>query len=114
MYNNYFSACFRFWVAGSSITKYQITSKIDDQWIHLALSFINPTEGIQVFKDGALVPGEVRAHYVGRSLTDGRFVLGKRYKNTNSFYSSLDLDELVFFNRKLMATEIEIIYNRQN
>ena len=92
---------------------YKLISIVHDQWIHLVLNYISPSERFQVFKDGALVPGQPTKIGYGRAPGDGRLVLGRRYPNSD-YYSSLDLDEVVFFNRKLTASEVINIYNKDN
>ena len=68
-------------------------------------------EGFQVFKDGALVSGQSSIVTFHRQPGDGRLVLGKRYTKSDDFYSSVDLDEVVFINRKLTEPEVERIHN---
>ena len=78
------------------------------------LNFIGPEERFQVFKDGVLVPGQQTKKYFSRPLGDGRLVLGKRFPHMHNFYSSIDLDELVFFNRKFTEPEVITLYNNYN
>ena len=103
-----------FWVSLSNIYMYQVTSKVDNQWVHLVLNFIGPEERFQVFRDGALVPGQQTKAYFSRPLGDGRLVLGKRFPHMDNFYSSIDVDELVFFNRKFTEQEVTKLYNHYN
>ena len=62
-----------FWVSLSNIYMYKVISKVDNQWIHLVLSFIGSEERFQVFKDGALVPRQQTKAYFSRPLGDGLF-----------------------------------------
>ena len=93
---------------------YKYVSKVENQWVHLVLNFIRPHEGFQVFKDGALVPGQPNTASVGTPMAmgNGRLVLGRRDSNTDVHYSTVDLDEVVFFNRKLTGQEVETLYNK--
>ena len=100
-----FSTCFSFWVALSNAHMYKLFSKVDGQWIHLVLNFMGRNDGFQAFKDGALVPGQVTTDSFHRSPGDGRLAFGRRYPNTDDFYSSVDLNEMVFINRKLTEPE---------
>ena len=94
------------------INKY--LSKDEDQWVHLVLNLIRPHEGFQLFRDGVLVRYQANTASVGTPIArgNGRLVLGRRHPNTDGRYSSVDLDELVFFNRKLTVQEVETLYNK--
>ena len=77
------------------------------------LNFIREEgEKFQVFKDGALVSVHQSENIVGRSPEDGRLVLGRRYTHGDQDYATIDLDDLVFFNRKLTAQEVAQIYDK--
>ena len=91
---------------------YQIIPNDGNQWVHLVLNNIAATKAIEVFKDGSFVAGQSHRLLYFRSPGDGRLVLGRRYPNSDSYYSSMLLDELVFFNRKLMAPEVETIFKK--
>ena len=103
-----------FWVSLSNVYMYQVTSKVDSQWVHLVLNFMRPEERFQVFKDGTLVPGQQTKKYFSRPLGNGRLVLGKRFPHRDNFYSSIEVDELVFFNRKFTEPEVIKLYNNYN
>ena len=75
------------------------------------LNSIGRNDEFQAFKDGALVPGQTTTSSFHRSLGDGKLVLGRRHPNSDDFCSSVDLDEVVFINRKLTKPEVEKIYN---
>ena len=85
---------------------YKYISKDENQWVHLVLNFIRPREGFQVFKDGALVPGQANTANVGTPMAvgNGRLVLGRRDANTDVHYSTVALDEVVFFNTEVDGT----------
>ena len=93
---------------------YRVISKVDNQWVHLVLNFIGPAEGFQVFKDGAHVPGLQTKRSYSRPSGAGRLVLGKQYPHKDGQYSSVDLDELIFFNRKLTEQEVTTFYDNHN
>ena len=109
-----FPVHYSFLVSLSNIYMYKVISKVDNQWVHLVLNFIVSEEGFQVFKDGALVPRQLTKAYFSRPLGDGRLVLGRRHPSTDDFYSSVDLDELVFFNREFTEPEVTELYNNYN
>ena len=103
-----------FWVSLSNIYMYQVTSKVDNQWVQLVLNFMGPEEGFQVFKDGTISPGQQTKKSFSRLIGDGRLVLGKRFTHRDQYYSSIDVDELVFFNRKFTEQEVTKLYNNYN
>ena len=45
-----------------------------------------------------------------RPAGNGRIVLGRHYINSNTRYSSVTIDELVFFNQSLKSTEVQHIF----
>ena len=42
---------------------------------------------------------------------DGRIVVGRRYTDRDQQYSSVQVDELIFFNKALTTTDIALLYN---
>ena len=100
-----FTRC-SFWVALSNVNLYKLIANVDNQWIHLVLNFKGVGKGFQVFIDGTLVSSQPTIESSHRAPGDGRLVLGRRYPNSDNFYSSIDLDEVVFFNRKLTEPEV--------
>ena len=106
-------SCSSFWVGLSDVTIFGIISKVEEnQWVHLALNYKGTNKEIEVIRDGALVPGQSFTSSYNRPPGDDRLVLGKRETQEDGYYSSVDLDELVFFNRKLTAPELETIYDK--
>ena len=85
-------------------------------WIHLVMNYIGPNngEGLEVFQDGTLVEGTQSGGNFDATKGNGTLVLGKRYVDEDDNYAWIDLDELVFFNRKLTASEVMKIYNNEN
>ena len=45
-----------------------------------------------------------------RSAGDGRIVVGRYFTDMDQWYSSVEVDELVFFNRALTVDDIETLY----
>ena len=106
----------RFYVTLTDSFLYRNVGKVQNQWIHLVMNYIGPmeNEGFEVFQDGSLVQVQLgRGDYDGIP-GNGSLVIGKRYVDEDNKYVSMDLDELVFFNRKLMAPEVMKIYNNEN
>ena len=80
------------------------------------MNYIGPMngQGLEVFHDGALVQVQLRRLNYDGTPGNGRLVIGKQYVDEDDKYVSMDLDELVFFNRKLTAQEVMKIYDKDN
>ena len=75
----------------------------------MVINFVGPLygEGIVVYYDGAQWGMNPYKQGTTYEVGSGEIVIGKY----NDIYSSLMMDELLFFNRKLSLKEIEILYN---
>ena len=89
---------------------------MEDVWIHLVVNYIGPRidQGLELYQDGAPVGDRLSKGNFDATPGDGKLVLGKRYVDEDDNYAWIDLDELVFFNRKLTAPEVMKIYNNEN
>ena len=77
------------------------------------LNFIGPNsgEGIQAFRDGALISRYQSGWPGDQTIGDGRVVIGRKYADTNNYYSHVEMDELIFFNEALLEEEVSELYN---
>ena len=77
------------------------------------LNFIGPNsgEGIQAFRDGALISRHQSGSDGDQTIGDGRVVVGRKYPNTNKNYAHVEMDELIFFNQALLEEEVMELYN---
>ena len=77
------------------------------------LNFIGPNAGevIEAFKDGVLRDSQQHGHSNNYADGDGQVVVGKKYADTNNYYAYVELDELIFFNKALLETEVMELYN---
>ena len=80
------------------------------------MNYIGPRidQGFELYQDGTLVGDTQSGGNFDATPGNGTLVLGKRYVDEDDKYTWMDLDELVFFNRKLTATEVMKIYNNEN
>ena len=77
-------------------------------WYHLVINYIgeNDGQGFQVYQNGALAANVTRLHAVHSGyLGDGRIVIGREL-TTGGFYSSVTVDELIFFEQMLSTQHI--------
>ena len=77
-------------------------------WFHVVYNFIGPstTEGIRVYNDGEQVGGTITEDDSTHTEGDGRIVFGRFYTGVDQSYASVQMDELLFFNHTLSASEI--------
>ena len=89
------------------------TANISDEWFHLVLNFIGPKEdqGTRVYHDG--VQATMDSNKGGNTYIEGngRIVIGRRYSEEDCDYASVQVDELLFFNRALTEVEIGMLSN---
>ena len=86
---------------------------IVNQWIHLVLNYIGPNnrQGIRLFEDGVRARSDSYLNSYNYTAGDGRVVVGKAYVDSAGYYASLEMDELIFFNKALMEAEVRELYN---
>ena len=78
---------------------------------HIVLNYIGPNAGIKVYFNGAEVGSETTKFAGSSNTADGRVVVGRFSTDGDYHYTSLQLDELIFFNKALSTTEITAMYN---
>ena len=66
-----------------------------------------------MFIDGAEVANDTTKYtwLQTQPAGDGRIVVGRIYTDKDERYTSLQLDELIFFNKALSTTDITAMYN---
>ena len=80
-----------------------------DGWFHVVVNFLGPNDGqgFTVYNDGVQIgTGSRRIGSTEHVEADGRIVLGRFYTEDNSFYGSVFIDELYFYNQCLSQEEI--------
>ena len=82
-------------------------------WHHLVFNYIgtNGTQGIAVYHDGQEVTGSTNGQTLSTTAGPGEVVIGRYLTTWDGGYSSVLVDELLFFNRELTPEEIQILYN---
>ena len=79
-------------------------------WTHIVLNYIGPSDGQGIRVYGMEVLNGITqdaAHPAG----DGRVVVGRRYTDQDTDYASMQIDELIFFNKALSTRDIKLLYN---
>ena len=92
------------------------STTISPEWFHLVLNYLGsgPSQGVAVHQDcteevtGQNIPNQ--EHSPGFGVV----VLGRFDALQDGRYSSVMIDELMLFNRKLTMEEVAILYNMHN
>ena len=87
-----------------------------NQWHHLVGTF-NELEGEERFKlylDGGLYDTIDEPNIRSSSTGSGRVVIGRAFINVDNAYTTLELDELLFYNREMEELEVQALYQNYN
>ena len=87
---------------------FEVSSPIQLQWTHVVLNFKG--NGIWLFLDGIEKEGTTSKDQGTYSPGDGRIFVGKRYTDLNGSYVSMDVDEVIYFNKALSDEEISDLH----
>ena len=82
-------------------------------WFHSVLVYHGPNdcERITVYHDGTQVGNDTSKRSTNRVSGEGRILIGRRNIDTDWGYNSVEVDELVFWNRNISSTEVQLISN---
>ena len=93
-----------------------ILTPLSAEWFHLVLNYLgpDPDHGVDIYQYGEdLMIDDNIVPNTSPSGT-GVVVIGKSSPKADRGYSSIMVDEVMFFNRKLTMDEIGILYNMHN
>ena len=87
-----------------------------NQWHHLVGSFANleGEERIKLYLDGELYDTIDETDIRSSSTGSRRVLIGRAYINADNAYTSLEMDELLFYNRALEELEVQALYQHYN
>ena len=91
-----------------------IQTPVSTEWFHLVLNYLGPVEGISVYHNGEKLMIDENIFPTTHSAGPGVVVIGRYSTFEDDRYSSVVMDELTFFNRKLTNEEIGILNSVQN
>ena len=82
-------------------------------WTHVVMNYIGPKngQGIRMHVNGADVVSDTNKTAQSLTTGDGSIVVGRLFTDSNSYYSSVDVDELIYFNAALTSDDVQSIYN---
>ena len=119
MLEHHFPNCFRYSVYLPD-GHFEFRGERRSGWVHAVMNYVGPNEGqgIRIYNDGELIGSDTTKSGEANSPSDGRILIGRADLpligsggGTLPFYTSVEVDELLIFNRTL--TEPEIILLKQ-
>ena len=87
-----------------------ISSPLSTEWFHLILNYLGPVEGISIYYDGEKLMIDHNIYPPKNNPGTGVVVIGRSSPLQDGAYSSVVMDDLMLFNRKLTAEKIQILY----
>ena len=95
-----------------SVTQFTVFRTRPTGWTHVVLNYIGPNAGIKVFFNGAEVGSDTHIYTSSspNQAGEGRIVVGRFYPDKDTRYTSMQIDELIFFNKALSTTDIKLLY----
>ena len=81
-------------------------------WFHKVFNFIGPNagQGFTVYHDGELVQNVTRKVAFFRNFPrKSRIVIGRFWTASEEFYSSVQVDELMFFNQPTTKEQVKML-----
>ena len=99
---------FRLYLQNGNFIVYQSTNG----WTHVVLNYIGPNngEGIAIYCDGEEVASDTIKSVQTIQARDGRVVAGRFQTDEDKSYTSVQVDELIFFNHFLESAEITVLH----
>ena len=81
--------------------------------MHIVLNYIGPNvgQGIILYNNGEEWRSDTNKYGGTYSAGDGKIVVGREYTTIDDSYTSMQIDELIYFNQALSDDEIQLIYN---
>ena len=79
------------------------------------LNYIGPDDGqgIKIYYNGQEVDSDTDKLVWNVPAGDGRTLVGRLHTDQNDYYSSLQIDELIYFNAALTGADVQSIYNSE-
>ena len=100
-----------FYVSGGSFFHYG--SRPSGDWLHVVINFHGPNngKGFKTYFNGNLRISDTTKSSFTTTPSNGRVVIGRFFAELDNYYTSMDVDETLFFNRTLTTQEINSLYN---
>ena len=77
------------------------------------MNYIGPNngQGIRMHVNGEEVASDTDKTAKSYPAGDGRIVVGRLFTNHDQYYTSVEVDELIYFDAALAIDEVQSIYN---
>ena len=97
---------------GTASSMFSINQYAPTGWTHVVLNYLGPNtgEGVRLFYDAIEVKGHSVFIFYLNPPDHNRIVVGRMYTDENERYTSIQIDELRFFNQNLTLEEIGLLY----
>ena len=85
-----------------------------NRWFHVVLNYLGEDVdmgGFNVYHNNKLVGPRTNNYTKESSPGNSQVVLGRQFTDDDNSYTSAQVDDLMFFNRNLSASDIEAFYN---
>ena len=84
-----------------------------NEWVHEVINYVGPNNGddFGIYHNGDFIFNvTLFLTFTNQSIpSDGRIVIGRTRTNVNFNYASVQVDELLFFNKNLTEQEIMML-----
>ena len=99
------------YVSGGSFYHFQYRPSND--WFHIVVNYFGPNngEGFNTYFNGNIAFTDNTIQEDNTTAGNGRIVIGKSFTEIDDYYTSLEVDEVLLFNKILTAQEINYLYN---
>ena len=89
---------------------FRVLETRNNHWLHAVLNYIGPNDhqGINVYHNGGHI-GNSTKNFGQHGRSNGRIFIGKLAYEINDHYASVEVDELLFYNRALTEDEITML-----
>ena len=80
-------------------------------WTHVVINYIGPQneQGIKIYFNGVRRRTDPTMDPHSYGIGNGHVVIGRYHTDIDDRYASVELDELIFFNKKLSESEITML-----
>ena len=80
-------------------------------WFHIVVNFHGAEAGFSLYVDGSHVGTHTAKQPQTNLVLSKEIGIGRLYLNTDDYYSTVEVDELMIWNRNLSAQDVLDIFN---
>ena len=92
---------------------YDSSDEVSDSWFYVVINYIGSDrgEGFTTYINGRAAMSDRSKNDEFNTAGNGRIVIGRSFTDVNDFYTTMEMEELVIFNRFLTNEQIQQIRN---